>query len=79
MKTVTNLIHLITGVLAEARKSPVVTMESSFADLGMCAVDHVCVAREVEERYSIDLPDAEVDNWTCVADVAATLAKWGKI
>ena len=49
------------------------TPEDTFRDLHFDAVDRTCIAMDIEEMFGRELPDAEVEAWTSVADVAATI------
>ena len=66
--------QLITQELSWRRNPPPVTPESLFADLDLCQLERLCIASAIEERHYIDLPDAEIEAWQSVADVARSVA-----
>ena len=39
------------------------------ADLGCCQLDRLFIVGAVEEAFGIEIPDAEFEGWTSVADV----------
>lgn len=55
-----------------------ITPEHTLADLDLCPVDRQCIAAELDEVFSIELPDAAVDGWQTIADIAASVDKFGE-
>lgn len=54
------------------------TADDTFRDLRLDCIDRTCIAMEIEEAFECDLPDAEVERWASVADVAATIEALAK-
>jgi len=49
-----------------------VTADDSFRDLGLNDVDAAGIAHWLEIEFNIDIPDHDIERWTCVADIVRT-------
>lgn len=50
-----------------------VTMDTKFSDIGMDAIDVMCIACELEEAFNVEISDDVIERWTSVSDIASTI------
>lgn len=49
--------------------------DSTLEDLGLDGADKAAIANAIEHACLCDIPDREVERWTCVADVVRTVER----
>lgn len=65
----------MTAITIISRYTPrEVTPHATFRELGLDCIDRTCIAMDVDEMLGCDVPDAEIEAWSSVADVSATIA-----
>lgn len=66
------MIQAVVGPLIDIPRMP---MEPGtlLADLGLDDLDTATIAVELDVLYGIEIPDADVEKWLTLADIAATL------
>ena len=67
------IIAIIAAELAWLRRGREVRADSTFEELGAASHNKFGIAMALEAEFNIDLPDAEVEAWTCVADVVRSV------
>lgn len=50
--------------------------DSTFEELGLDQISAAGIANRIETEFLCDIPDREVERWTCVADVVRTVEKY---
>lgn len=45
------------------------------SDLRLDVLDRATIAVELDEAYGIEIPDADIESWLTLADIAATLKR----
>lgn len=73
----TDLPTLITRACDNRFLSERVTEDATFADLQIDNLDRICIACAVEEAFTIELRDAEVEGWERIGDVMASAGQAG--
>jgi acyl carrier protein len=69
------LIRLIADHLADRHLPSEVLPESTFSDLGLDPIEVAWLAVMIEDHFSIAISDAQLEAWTCVADVLRTVER----
>lgn len=68
------MIQAVIGPLIDIPRIPL-EPGTLLADLRLDALDRATIAVELDEAYGIEIPDADVESWLTLADIAATLGR----
>jgi len=68
------MIQAVIGPLIDIPRMPL-EPGTLLADLRLDALDRATIAVELDEAYGIEIPDADVESWLTLADIAATLTR----
>lgn len=69
------LISIITAQTPPALRWKIGAQANLAGDLHLDAIDRMTITCALDEAFTIELPDAAVNAWETVADVAASLAQ----
>lgn len=61
------------AIHAHRARCPVEPHALLAGDLGLDAIDRITVACALDEAFGIELPDAEIEAWHTVADIARSV------
>lgn len=68
------VIDLIRHCLRHRLRTPDIDAGTTLAELQADPIDVINISCAVEEAFALEFPDAEIEGWGSVADVAASVA-----